>query len=465
MRSGHAIDPKTVENFEPIVLPPEEPPAAIWLDEDAADLCPADAADGPPPEVKLSRDRPSPSEKRADSEPPRTARPSDRPRRPVRRSPARVPAAVRPVLVLGVATAAFLVLWQALGLVLGGRLHAILFDRGPLQAVTAYLAVVAAALLADRAMTHLRTALRFRCTRDRESGVPEVPEDLARQLDDVRDAVRRQGTGAAVPAARHAADRHRSGVRRGYSVVYLITCTLPAVGLLGTMTAVSSALGRVAADGVVGPAAVGQVLAALGTGLDLAILAVALAVPLAVATRLLARSEEELAERYADYVRREFRLDGLESGGRPADGLRREFRSLARRLAGDARGAFHDVLQDAADGCRDDLGEALTAHGEALRQSLSEALARRDEQDGASARRLAEVLGGAMGRLTDQLREAIAANNARLVEGVVSQLAPVQQALRDQAPRELVFRYQPAAGDAPGGNGAEYVAEPGHPTI
>lgn len=126
----------------------------------------------------------------------------------------------------------------------GDRIHDFLFDHSAVQYVTLFTFALVVTLLGYRLIRHLCSTRELSKIRriGQRGTIPDSP--LGRHIRTWKDTLTRHGTGAALALAERFTKEQEKGTQQGYEVINFPVCSLPALGLFGTMLGLSSALSR-----------------------------------------------------------------------------------------------------------------------------------------------------------------------------------------------------------------------------
>jgi len=200
---------------------------------------------------------------------------------------------VKPLLIVGIAASLVILLYCTVGWLSepGDRIHDFLFDRSVVQYVTLLVFALVVTLLGYRLIGHLRSTKELRKIQLGENcgTIPDSP--LGRHIRTWKDTLTRQGAGTAIVLAERFAEEREKETQRGYELINFLVCSLPALGLFGTMLGLSSALSVAFSKGSFEKESIQGFVSSLGTALDTTVLALACAMAAGMVVWLLNRIE------------------------------------------------------------------------------------------------------------------------------------------------------------------------------
>ena len=310
----------------------------------------------------------------------------------------------------------------------GDRLYAFIYERGPVQYATLYVACLVAMLLLGR-------FLKCRWGRGQLESLQRRPQQATGPLREEVAAVaaiceQRGGTAASARIGRLAEER-QTEVQRAYETIHFFTGLLPALGLFGTLLGLSDALFAAFSGGVLNSAAIQQFVTGLATAMDTTVLGMACAAPLAGGAWLLSRCEDAVVEQFARYLRQRFDVQDGPAADRTAEVLQAELRRLTQRMAEEAKLAFGKLLETSAQTYREQLEHAVQAVLAAQRAHDERMVHKLMAQVGESLR-------GSLGTLGEVIKE----HNGHMAEAVVREVGHLGTAIRRRTPEEVIIRYQ-----------------------
>lgn len=310
----------------------------------------------------------------------------------------------------------------------GDRFFAFVYERSLVQHVTLLVASIVIVLLFARLR---RYRWNHRCLKSLRHGQGTPPDDLVEQLDAVSSTLREHGLEAAASRAEQIAENHAERIHKAYETINFLAGALPALGLFGTMLGLSNSLFIAFSTGSQGSQSVQTFVTALSTAMDTTVLAMACAVPLFGCAWLFGRLEGELADRYADYVRKQFALDEIPPGDTTTSTLHSELRRVTNRLTTEAKAAFGQLLEVSA-----------TAYRQTLEQVIEDVFAHQRRRDSEMVKRVAAEVANSLGQSVNRVGDLVQRQNGRLAEGVIDQVGKLEKVLRNRTPEEVVIRYQ-----------------------
>lgn len=309
----------------------------------------------------------------------------------------------------------------------GDRLHGFIYDRSFVQHATLLVTCLVIVLLFARASQHRWNHARFTALVQKRGG---PPKELADQLNAISETCNRHGMAAATAHAEQAAQHHTESIRKAHETIGFLAGSLPALGMFGTMLGLSNSLFEAFAGGSQGSAPVEAFVTALSTAMDTTVLAMACAVPLFGCVWLLGRLENELSDRYAEYVRVTLGLDQFAAHDKTAHALQAELRRMMAEVGKDAKAAFGQIVADSGDVYRENLERAV-----------AEVFSRQRRHDKDMVRKLAAELADGMGQSVNRVGDLIERQNGNLAEGMIHQVGRLEETLRNRTPEEVLIRY------------------------
>ena len=308
------------------------------------------------------------------------------------------------------------------------RLYQFLYERGPVQYTIPFVACLVMVLLFERINRYRWNSRRFKAL---ERGQGQAPKELADQLEVVSATYDKHGPTAAVARVEKVAQDHDKRIDKAHETINYIACSLPALGMFGTMLGLSKSLFVAFGSGEKGPAAVHMFVAALGTAMDTTVLGMACVVPLCGCAWLLCRFEHELGDQYSAYVQRQLDLDDVAASDKTVHVLTAELRCLTGKIAEEAKAAFEQILKDSANTYRENLEQAV---------ETVFSLQRRHDKN--MVRKVAAELAAGLGQSVHRVSDLLEQQNDRHAENMIQHVGQLEKALQNRTPEEILIRYQ-----------------------
>ena len=182
---------------------------------------------------------------------------------------------LKPLFILGIA--ADLVIMFCCGVswlfVKGDWIYDFIFYRSFVQFVTLFVFSLAMTLISCRFIRYFRSKRDVRriqrCKDWKEIG----DSPLSNHIEEVTDTLARHGARAAFSHVERFAQQQQEEAQRANDVINFLLCSLPALGLFGTMLGLSSALSAAFSKGNFGSDSIQMFVKSLGTALDTTVLA------------------------------------------------------------------------------------------------------------------------------------------------------------------------------------------------
>ena len=323
----------------------------------------------------------------------------------------------------------------------GERLYEFFFSRSFIQFITLYVFTFTTWLLCDRAVFHVRIKAQLRHVYKNKENRHTRPGPLSRQVSDVRRILRESGGAAARSFAENSAKAEKEKTHKSYEAIHFLVCSLPALGLFGTMLGLSHSLFTAFSGSSGGMEGIQKFVTALATALDTTVLALACAMLAGGLAWFMERSEHKISGQQARFIREAFSLenfavesenskpDGFADNHLPAatEAFRAELRSLTAEIVEDARNKFTSMLHNSSEYFRSEIGQAV-------KDVLEEQ--RMHEQ------KLLDRVAVRLGESIDQVGCLIEHHNGRTAQDMNSQLKKVVKLLNKRFPNEVVIRYE-----------------------
>jgi len=178
----------------------------------------------------------------------------------------------------------------------GQRIHDFLFKRSEVQYVTLFVFALAIVLLGHRLIQHVRSRRKVDKIRRGEDWREMPNSPFTEHIATLRDVATQEGMTSAFSRAERFAQERQKDIQRAYDSINFLVCSLPALGLFGTMLGLSSALFGAFSQGSFGSESIETFVSSLGTALDTSVLALSCALVIGLLAWLLNRTEKEFQE-------------------------------------------------------------------------------------------------------------------------------------------------------------------------
>lgn len=345
------------------------------------------------------------------------------------------------VRVLAAAAMVFLLACLAITALTGPEdyLRQFFFRRSFVQLVTLLVASLIVVLLGRRAACLARDRREWQAYR--QHGEKALPAALAEQLRTVREELVQRGDAAAADCAKRIAQDGKDQLEAEYETIQVLACALPALGLLGTMLGLSTALFTAFSGEAAGPQSVRQFVAALATALDTTVLGMFCALPALATAWSLKRGESRLHAQYASLLQGSLptvapgpNVASPAGGPAPAVGLeplRGELRVIAAGVLAEAKQLFQDLLADSAAVHRHQVAAAV--------QDVFRAQRGRERR---MVVKVAALVSRRLSRSIDAAGQRVSQHNGQVAAGLIREFRQLNGALRKTVPNEVLIRYQ-----------------------
>ena len=323
----------------------------------------------------------------------------------------------------------------------GDRIYDFLFDRSAVQYVTLFAFALAMTLLGCRFIRHVRSmreVRRIQYAKD-PGAMPDSP--LSNHIGTLADTLARYDAGVALSHAERFTQRQHEDIQQAYDAINFLVCSLPALGLFGTMLGLSGALSAAFSKANLGPDSIQTFISSLGTALDTTVLALACAMVAGPTAWLLNRMEKLLHQQRIAVIH-------------AVSGLNRFNHQLNAVHPASSRGT-QDL--DAAEILRDELQASVAGNMTEITSRFDECLGRledlarmsmehsvqSDSKDVQMVNRsnLAEAVTSSLNEAMQHIKDMIVTHNTEAINTVSSVLNRFTGALDERIPRELIISY------------------------
>lgn len=302
----------------------------------------------------------------------------------------------------------------------GDRLYAFIYQRGFVQPTTISVFCLVVVLLLGRLWRYRRERAGLRDLASQK--LRDLPQAIANRLQAVAKTQEKHGNAAALAHAERLAAEHEQALHNSYAALNYLAGALPALGLFGTMLGMSNGLFYAFASGKFGTGTVQQFVTCLGVAMDTTVLGMVCAAPAFACAWLLERWEKAAADQYAGYVRMRLGLNEAAHTDQTVDALRTELRSVAREMAAEAKSAFEVALRRSVD-----------QYGQSLGASVAEIFSNQRAHENQVLQQVVSRVSTQLGEALQGLGERIEANHRGLTEQLLKQLGQLEGALRGGA--------------------------------
>ncbi|UCE48771.1 MAG: MotA/TolQ/ExbB proton channel family protein [Phycisphaerales bacterium] len=337
---------------------------------------------------------------------------------------------MKPLFALGAAADLVIVLYCVVGWRFdpGDRMHDFLFDRSPVQYATLFAFALAIVILSCRLIRYLRSKSELRRIR-RSGNCGRMPNSaLGEHMRTMKETLNQYGVGAAFACHERFAQLQEDESQQGYELLNFLVCSLPALGLFGTMIGLSDGLFKAFSEGLA-ENSIQKFVGSLGTALDTTVLALACALIAGTVTWVFNRMEKRLRERRNTFVGTSFGLDRACHESVPTRSVpvaETHDSDVSETLRTDLRTAVAESMA----GISSTFAECLTTL-EDLARTNSELLVQNGPDRGRQldVANLTESVTSCLHNATDQIGELIRTQNAEVVRTVASAVNRFAEAL------------------------------------
>jgi biopolymer transport protein ExbB/TolQ len=264
---------------------------------------------------------------------------------------------------------------------------------------------------------------------------------LNNHIEKVRDMLARDDAEVAFSHAECFAQRQREDTQRAYDVINFLVCSLPALGLFGTMLGLSGALSAAFSEGSLGSDSIKTFVSSLGTALDTTVLALGCAMVAGSTAWLLNRMENLLLQQQTAVIHAVSGLDGFNlqlNADRPASSRDTRDLDIAETVRTEVQALLAEnvaKITSRFDGCLEGLEELARMSVERSAQSNS------IDGQGINRANLAEAITSCLDNAMERIGELIITHNGDAIKNVTSALNRFAGAIDERIPRELVISY------------------------
>ncbi len=220
---------------------------------------------------------------------------------------------MKPLFVFGIAADSVILLCCAVSWRFdpGDRIHDFLFDRSAVQYVTLFSFALAMTLIGYRFIRYVRSKREVRKIQYCKDWRKISDSPLNNHISTLRDTLARHGGRVALSHAERFAQQQQEDCQRACDVINFLVCSLPALGLFGTMLGLSGALSAAFSKGSFGSDSIQTFVGSLGTALDTTVLALVCAMVAGSTAWLLNRKEKLLHQQQTAVIHAVSGLDGF----------------------------------------------------------------------------------------------------------------------------------------------------------
>lgn len=326
----------------------------------------------------------------------------------------------------------------------GNRIHDFLSGGSRvklfIQLSTLYAFVLALTLLCYRLVVYLSSRNQLRSLKQGKYGWRSHNFPLGEHLHAIRKSLAKDSGEVALSYAQDFIQGQKNNIQKAYELINFLVCSLPALGLLGTMLGLSQALFEAFSNGKFGAESTKRFIESLGTALDTTVLALICALLAGTFAWLLHRVESEHTEQEANFVRNLFSLDQLALKLKRAETthsvgnhfsaviktLKVELQPLMAETFAEVTSKFDKSLQDVAEFYRSSLNRAVDGviNGQRSYDAMT-----------------VEKVTTHFNKTVDRIGTVIVEHNNHVVNTVASELKNITGMLDKRIPGELIIRY------------------------
>lgn len=321
------------------------------------------------------------------------------------------------------------------------RIYDFLFDRSAVQYVTLFAFALAMTLLGYRFIRYVRLkreVRRIQYGKDRRA-MPDSP--LSDHISTLGDTLARYGAGVALSHAERFTQRQHEDIEHAYDVINFLVCSLPALGLFGTMLGLSGALSAAFSKGSLGSDSIQIFVSSLGTALDTTVLALACAMVASPTVWLLNRMDKLLHQQQIAVVHAVSGLDRFNhqlNTVRPASSRDTWDLDVAETLRAEVQASVVGNMTEITSRFDECLGRL-----EDIARMSMECSAQSDSEDvqGVNRANLVEAVTSCLDEAMRHIKNMIVTHNTEAVNTIASVLNRFTKALDERIPRELIISY------------------------